>query len=99
MSTPQSSAGGPHTGSDRPWFLAPEVERVLAVTMAIAQELAVARVRIDTLERLLERKGVLARPELETFEPNAADSAERGQWNREYVARVLRVLQPEQTST
>lgn len=98
MSTPQSSAGEPHAGSGRPWFLAPEVERVLAVTMAIAQELAVARARIDTLERLLERKGVLSRPELETFEPDAADTTQRAQWNRDYVARVLRVLQPEQTS-
>jgi len=94
MSTPQSSAGGAHAGSDRPWFLAPEVERVLAVTMAIAQELAVARARIDTLER----KGVLARQELETFEPDTADTTQRAQWNRDYIARVLRLLQPEQTS-
>lgn len=99
MSTQQSSAGGPQVNTDRHWFLMPEVERVLAVSMAIAQELAVARARIDTLERLLERKGVLARPELETYEPDAAEAAQRGQWNREYVARVLRVLQPEQKST
>lgn len=99
MSTLQSSAGGTKASADRTWFLMPEVERVLAVSMAIAQELAVARARIDTLERLLERKGALTRSELETFEPDAADMAERSQWNREYVARVLRVLQPEQTST
>ncbi|HEX8756111.1 MAG TPA: hypothetical protein VF745_07220 [Steroidobacteraceae bacterium] len=98
MSTPQPSAQGPQPGTESTWFLAPEVERVLAVSMAVAQELAVARARIDTLERLLERKGVLARSELEAFEPDAADTAERGQWNREYVARVLRVLQPEPIS-
>lgn len=99
MSTPQPSAQGPRTSTDRLWFLMPEVERVLAVSMAVAQELAVARARIDTLERLLERKGVLARAELESFEPDAADSAQRGQWNREYVARVLQVLQPEPAPT
>lgn len=99
MSTPQPSAGGPPASSDRPWFLNPEVERVLAVSMTIAQELAVARARIDALERLLERKGVLARSELETFEPEPAAAAERGQWNREYIARVLRALRPEQAAT
>ena len=53
--------------AERPYFMAPEVERVLVVSMAIAQELAVARARIDTLERLLERKGVLTRAEIEAF--------------------------------
>jgi hypothetical protein len=79
----------------RPYFLTPEVERVLVVSMAVAQELAVARARIDTLERLLERKGVLTRAEIEAFEPSAAEATERGQWTQEYLARVLRILQQE----
>jgi len=79
----------------RPYFLTPEVERVLVVSMAIAQELAVARARIDTLERLLERKGLLTRAEIETFEPTQAEAAERGLWTQEYLARVLRILQEE----
>jgi hypothetical protein len=95
MSRPQASARGPEAGAGRPWFLAPEVESVLGISMAIAQELAVARTRIDTLERLLERKGILTRSELEAFGPTAAESAERGQWHQEYIARVLRVLRPE----
>jgi hypothetical protein len=79
----------------RPYFLAPEVERVLIVSMTIAQELAVARARIDTLERLLERKGLLTRDEIDTFEPNPADSAERNAWTQEYIERVARILQQE----
>ena len=81
--------------AERPYFMAPEVERVLVVSMAIAQELAVARARIDTLERLLERKGVLTREEIEAFEPSAAEATERGEWTREYLARVLRILELE----
>jgi hypothetical protein len=79
----------------RPYFLDPEVERVLAIAMAAVQELAVARERIDTLERLLEAKGVVAREEIERFVPNAQQAAERGLWTQEYLARVLRIVQQE----
>ena len=79
----------------RPYFLDPQVERVMAVTLAAVQELAVARQRIDTLERLLEAKGVLARDEVERFAPTPEQAAERGLWTQEYLARVLRVLQQE----
>lgn len=80
----------------RPYFLDDrEVERVLAITMAVAQELAVARERIDTLERLLEAKGVVARDEIERFQPTADQAAERGLWMQEYLTRVLRIVQQE----
>jgi hypothetical protein len=79
----------------RPYFLDPQVERVLAITMAAVQELAVARERIDTLERVLERKGLLDRNEIEQFQPTAEQAAERGLWMQEYLARVLRIVQQE----
>jgi len=79
----------------RPYFLNPEVERVLAITMAVVQELAVARERIDTLERLLDAKGLVARREVEGFVPSAEQAAERGLWSQEYIARVLRIIQQE----
>ena len=79
----------------RPYFLDPQVERVMAITMAAVQELAVARQRIDTLERLLEAKGMLARSEVDRFVPTAEQAAERGLWTQEYLTRVLRVLQQE----
>ena len=79
----------------RPYFLDAEVERVLAITMAVVQELAVARERIDTLERLLEARGVISRGEIESFVPSAQINAERGAWTQEYLARVLRIVQQE----
>jgi len=79
----------------RPYFLNPESERILAITMAVAQELAVARARIDTLERLLEAKGVVLRGEIETFTPSAEAHAERAAWSQEYINRVLRIVQQE----
>ena len=79
----------------RPYFLAPETERVLAITMATVQELAVARERIDTLERLLEAKGVIRRAEIEQFAPTPDQAAERGLWMQEYLTRILRIVQQE----
>jgi hypothetical protein len=91
----QGSAASKEPTGKKPYFLTPEVETVLTISMTIAQELAVARVRIDTLERLLERKGIVARAEIETFEPTPADATQRGQWAQEYIARVLRILRQE----
>jgi hypothetical protein len=79
----------------RPYFLNPEVERVMAIAMAIAQELAVARARVDTLERLLERKGLMTRAEIDAFEPTPEEARQRGLWTQEYIARVLRIVQQE----
>jgi hypothetical protein len=79
----------------RPYFMAPEVERVLAITMAVVQELAVTRERLDTLERVLAAKGLLDPPEIEQFQPSPEAAAERGLWLQEYLNRVLRIVQQE----
>lgn len=77
----------------RPQFLDdPAVERVLSITMALAGELSVARERIDTLERLLVQRGVLGADAIQTFVPDAAALAERDAWGREYIARILRIV-------
>jgi hypothetical protein len=86
---------GQKPAGKRPYFLDAEVERILAITMVLVQELAVARERIDTLERLLTDGGVLAPGAVETFVPSAEQAAERGRWTQEYIARVLRIVQQE----
>ncbi len=79
----------------RPYFLDKDIERVLAITMAAVQELAVARERIDTLERLLQAKGILELDEIERFRPTSEQAAQRGLWMQEYLNRVLRIVQQE----
>jgi len=96
MSFTDALAGaGAKPAGKRPYFLDREVERVLAITMAIAQELAVARQRVDTLERLLQSKGILTAEEVEHFAPTPAQSTERAMWTQEYLARILRIVQQE----
>jgi len=80
----------------RPWFFNdPDVERVLSISMAIAMEHAVTRQRLDALERLLEQKGIFSRDELDRFQPARKAEAARTQWMKEYIARVLRIVQQE----
>ncbi len=70
----------------------PAVERVMSIAMAIAGELAVARERLDTLERLLIARGVLLDTDIDSFVPDEAAQAARNEWGRAYIARVLRIL-------
>lgn len=81
----------------RPYFLDdPAVERVLAVTMAVAQEVAVLRERLDTIERLLEKgNGNFSRADIDAYAPDPAAATERAEWSRMYIARVLRIVQQE----
>jgi len=81
----------------RPYFFNdPAVERVLNITMSIVGELAVARERVDTLERLLEAKGILTREEIEHYIPTSKSiETQRQLWHSEYISRVLRIVQQE----
>ena len=89
---PLALAGAKPKGK-RPFFLSdPDVERVMAITMAVAQELAVMRERLDTVERLLEAKGV-TQADIEAFEPTPEQAEARGRWTQEYLARILRIYQ------
>ena len=77
----------------RPFFLEdPAVERVMSVAMGIACELSVARERIDTLERLLVQRGVIAADDIEKFQPDVQAQAERNDWGRAYISRLLRII-------
>jgi hypothetical protein len=87
---------GAKPAGKRPYFFDdPAVERVLAITMAVAQELAVTRERLDTVERLLERGGKLSRADIDTYMPTPEEATARAEWQRMYIARVLRIVQQE----
>lgn len=75
------------------YFADPMVEQLYAMTMSMMAELATARERIDTLERLLEKAGVLAADDIDEFVPDALAGQERQQAQTELCARILRPLQ------
>ena len=85
-------AAAPSKGKRPLFFDNPEAERVLGITMAVAQELAVTRERLDTLERILKKRDLLGDDEIDTFEPDHDAAAERSRWQQAYLSRVLRVV-------
>jgi hypothetical protein len=96
MTIDSVALAGKRARGKRPYYFEhPDTDRLLSVLMAVAGELAVARERIDTLERLLEQQGVLSREAVERYAPDPEAAEQRGQWHREYIARILRIVQQE----
>jgi class 3 adenylate cyclase len=92
---PLTLAGAKAKGK-RPYFLKdPDTEKVLNIVMTLAQEVAVMRERMDTIERLLDRNATISRADIEAFTPTKAEAAERGLLIQEFLARILRILQQE----
>lgn len=69
------------------------IDNLYSIVFTMMQENAVMRDRIDTLERLLEQRNVLARSDVENFVPDAVASAEREGRNAATVEKLLRCLQ------
>ena len=78
----------------RPLYLSDaEQDKMLGIIMALAGEVSVLRERLDTLERVLETKGILSPSEIETYRPDETVGQQREQWRTEYISRLLRVLE------
>ena len=70
----------------------PMLDRLYAITLALVTELSVTRARVDTLERLLERKGLVDSSEVENFTPDESEAAKRGDIQQQYLDRIFRTL-------
>jgi hypothetical protein len=80
----------------RPIYLNdPQIDKLLTIVLVLAGEVSVLHERLDTLERLAEAKGILLVEEIEAYQPDDQIAQEREQWRRDYLARVLRVIQEE----
>lgn len=81
---------------ERPYFFDdPNVDKVIAMVMGLAGEVAVMRDRLDTLERLLERQGGVSRDEIDGYRPDPTVEAERAAWRETFLGEVLRIVEIE----
>jgi hypothetical protein len=80
-------------GPERPTYLdRGDVDRVMAVLLALTSEVATLRERIDTHERLAAQ-GLAATPEqVEAHVPEPAAEAAREAWRDAYIRRLFRVI-------
>ncbi|MGD9603513.1 MAG: hypothetical protein AB7O21_14265 [Gammaproteobacteria bacterium] len=81
---------------ERPYFFDdPSVDKAVAMIMGLAGEVAVLRDRQDTVERLLDARGVLRQHEIEAYVPPAEVAAERAAWRERFLGEVLRIIEIE----
>jgi hypothetical protein len=85
-----------HARGRRPHFFEdPATDQLLSIVLELTQELSVLRERVDSMQRVLDRRGALPASELEEYVPDDAVEAERGRIRAEYLQRVFRVLRRE----
>jgi hypothetical protein len=77
------------------YFADPATDKLLSMVLALTQELSVARDRIDTLERLLDRAGVLATQTVDDYLPTADEAAARALLRAAMLRRVFRGAEKE----
>lgn len=80
-------------GPERPrYFDGGDVDRVMAIVLALASELASMRERLDTHERL-GLEGKIATPELvDAHVASPEAEAAREAWRDAYIRRIFRVI-------
>lgn len=81
------------------YFSDPAIDKLLSIVMTLAGELSVTRDRLDTLERMLDSRGVIGAEDLEAWEPDDAAAQARETARRAYLARVLRAVEMELQET
>ena len=80
----------------RPYFFDdPNIDKLLAMIMALAGEVSVIRERMDTHERLAEKTKWATHRAIEDHEPDEITEAFRAQARADYIARILRIVQVE----
>jgi hypothetical protein len=70
----------------------PAIDQLFAIVTALAAEMSVAFDRLDTLERVLVRRGALSASALESYEPDARAAQQRAQRRDELLQRVFAVF-------
>lgn len=77
----------------RPYFFDdPNVDKLLAMIMALAGEVSVLRERLDTHERLAARKKWPSETNVEDYDAPDDVGKSRDEWRSQYVSRILRIV-------
>ena len=75
------------------YFKTPELDWMLHIVQAVAEETAVTRDRLMTLEALLIEKGVLTPGDVEGYKVGPADTQARLAWHEAFTARLYAIIE------
>ena len=82
-------------GKKPQYFSDPATDKLLWMTVTLMEELSVTRDRLDTVERLLGKKRVLKRDEIDNYKPDTRSAAERDQRRKAFIDRMMRAVHAE----
>ncbi len=77
------------------YFEDPAVDKLMAITMALAGEVSVLRDRLDTIERLSEAGEKISPRSVDEYQPGPDVCAARDVWREDYLGNVLRIVHQE----
>ena len=77
------------------FFEEPGVDHLVAMVLELSAELATVYAKVDTLERMLDKAGVVDRAAALAFRPDPAGEAERAQWRELFLERLFRTWRAE----
>ena len=81
------------TGPERPrYFDTSDVDRVMAILLALISEVAAIRERLDAHERLADDGSLPASADVEGYRPDTPAEADREIWRDAYIKRLFRVI-------
>lgn len=81
---------------ERPrYFEEPAVDKLMAITLALAGELVVLRDRVDTIEALSAAGAPVTSAAIDGYVPDADTRARRDAWREAYLETILRVVHQE----
>lgn len=73
----------------------PAIDKLHGMIMVMAAEMSVLYERMDTMERVAARHGVMLREELENFAPDPETAAEREAWRQKFLERLFYLYREE----
>jgi hypothetical protein len=74
------------------YFNETDVDRLMAIVLALASEVASIRERVDTHERIGDKGEVPSVGRVEAYRPDPATEADREAWRDAYIRRLFRVI-------
>jgi hypothetical protein len=80
-------------GPDRQtYFNEGDVDRVMAILLALVSEVAAVRDRLDAHERIAGLGEAPARDKVEAYRPDSEAEEDREAWRDAYIRRLFRVI-------
>lgn len=77
------------------YFADPASDKLLDMVVKLTAELSVTQGRLNALEILVERHGLLPKGMIDAFEPTVPEAGTRHAARRALIARVLQVIEDE----